>query len=187
MVPETIAAILWERDPQKLATQIDFPHTYGKRKQLMTRVGGGKWAVNRYPCRMCKQSVLGIFFDGYSLHWATNERTHNNNPPPMACLGCKLTVYLDHETDHYKALKRKLIEKWLLERPREWIENDLPKALADERFDRAYKMAKILDARREQDLAAGMDKLKDEVQRPKNRGMVYAPMVGDKDRHRSPW
>jgi len=120
-------------------------------------------------CITCMEQRLGVFFD-------TNEffivGEWNQPNLYMKCLGCKLTNYLNEETDHNKQIKQVIIKRWLRDDrvgesewsvvdarmvqppPSGYVEDDIGYVLRDKAIRRAVKAAEFYENQRREALEA---------------------------------
>ena len=171
MVSETLEKI---RNPattdKELVVTANFFELEGDTGKLSlkqaNRPEGWDWTTKRWPCCICGQSILGIFFDYFQYHWSFCDNTIHSNPPVMTCLGCKLVCYLEAERDHYKHRKRAVISRWLQDDEGEWNHYDLNKALKDYYLNGVEWEVTGLEDRRIADMSKHYDAERAEIQRP---------------------
>jgi hypothetical protein len=61
-----------------------------------------------YSCTSCHSTMPGVFF------YYPDIRGYVDNPEfGRRCFGCQLAERLDHEQDHYKQLKKQIMDSWV--------------------------------------------------------------------------
>jgi hypothetical protein len=141
-----------------------------------------------YPCEGCNFPRLGIFFDYPEIRPYILAHATRAQPPPVRCLGCKITAYLNSETDHYKIQKRSIVRSWLDNEDHSINENNLPKFVADFVRNDVKGQARTLDDTNQRHIEQyGYSKETLETQKPMsdkvkraNRGdFTASPKVGE--------
>ncbi|KAK0118180.1 hypothetical protein ONS95_012485 [Cadophora gregata] len=141
--PRVICALVDSRNPD---------HHGNVRRWASDNIGcrpeGWKPYTLKYPCNYCKQQVLGIFFKFHDIFELQSFHGNSARQANLTCLGCKLKIACQHEKDHYKPSKRRLMKAWLQDGDDGWNTADLSKALSDFHTRRIILKADALDEKR---------------------------------------
>ncbi|TGO88838.1 hypothetical protein BPOR_0139g00120 [Botrytis porri] len=150
-------------------------HEALKGKGIANKTEGVKWMAEGFVCCQCEHLLPGVWFSYQMI------RQYKIDPVDQPiCQACKLSQYLDQESDHYKKEKFSIIKAWCWEpiipsvpgapNQGEWNTNDIGKFLRI--FESApegrwvRRLAHILQIKRELDESRHVFHEIDEVQRP---------------------